>query len=210
MENYEISPETAHPKAKQLLTEDFYWSPIEESGPFGSDDGSDAFYGFRQWRTENKTTSPIIYLQGLFKRWDYPHFDWREMDTAKIKVYISAKSGIDSSTSNFQMPVMTEEFKKMSKDMGMDFDENKLKEIMAESSSNMGSTFLLSIDNAIIAIGFGQFVLEGMIDEDIKTLTQTAIKRELLPLLIDNWGEYKKTRSEHLNKMLTVVEKMNG
>ncbi|MCE3279284.1 MAG: hypothetical protein K0S44_1475 [Bacteroidetes bacterium] len=207
MENYELSPETAHPKAKQLLTEDFYWSSIEESGPFGSDDGSDAFYGFKLWRSENKAASPIVYLERLLKTWDYPYFDLNEMDTVKIKEYISAKSRTDSS--NFQMPEMTEEFKIMAKNMGMDFDENKLKEMMALTSNDMGGTFLLGIDNAVIAIGFGQFVLEGKIDNDIKTLTQTAIKRELLPLLIDNWGEYKKTRLEQLNKMLTVVDKMN-
>jgi hypothetical protein len=31
MDNFELSPETAHPKAKRIMTEDFYWSPIEES-----------------------------------------------------------------------------------------------------------------------------------------------------------------------------------
>lgn len=59
MDNYDLTPETAHPKAKKILTKEFYWSPIEESGPFGSDDGSDAIYGFRQWRAKNQAISPL-------------------------------------------------------------------------------------------------------------------------------------------------------
>jgi uncharacterized protein YfeS len=54
MDDFELSPDTSHPNARKLLTEDFYWSSIEETGPFGSDDGSDCFYGFVEWRMENK------------------------------------------------------------------------------------------------------------------------------------------------------------
>jgi len=42
------------------MKEDFYWSPIDESGPFGSDAGSDAAYGFQKWRKSHPTTSPSI------------------------------------------------------------------------------------------------------------------------------------------------------
>ncbi len=49
MDDFELSPDTAHPKAKTLLTKDFFWSPSEETGPFGSDDGSDCFHGFMEW-----------------------------------------------------------------------------------------------------------------------------------------------------------------
>ena len=210
MDNYELTPETAHPKAKKLMTEEFYWSPIEESGPFGSDDGSDAFYGFRQWRQSNKTVSPTVYLKELIEGWGYPPFDWNEMDTTKISQYISAKTQADNSEIEKNIPAMLEHFKSMGDSSGKQIDEAQLREIMAATSSSMGGTFLLGLDNAIIAVGFGQFVLEGKIDEDIKTLTKTAINRELLPILIDRWeGEYNKTRKEQLTKMLATIDKMN-
>ena len=210
MDNYELSPDTAHPKAKKIMTEDFYWSPIEESGPFGSDDGSDAFYGFRQWRQNNKTASPTIYLKELIESWGYPPFDWNEMDTTKISQYISAKTQTDNSEIEKNIPFMLEHFKSMGDNSGKQIDEAELREIMAATSSSMGSSFLLGLDNAIIAVGFGQFVLEGKIDEDIKKLTKTAINRELLPVLIDRWeGEYNKIRREQLTKMLSAIDKMN-
>lgn len=166
MENYELTPETAHPKAKKLLMDEFYWSPIEESGPFGNDDGSDAFYGFKKWRQSNKHVSPIVYLKELIESWGYSSFNLNEMNEYSLKKYVS--------------------------------------------SSPIGARMLTGQDNAIIAVGFGQFVLEGKIDEDIKALTKTAIKRELLPSIIGMWeGEYKQTRTEQLTKMLGTVDKMN-
>jgi uncharacterized protein YfeS len=65
-------------------------------------------------------------------------------------------------------------------------------------------------DNAIIAIGFGQFVLEGKIDNDIKDLTKKAIKREMTDeLLVHFISDYQQVRKEQLARMLAVVDKMN-
>jgi uncharacterized protein YfeS len=72
----------------------------------------------------------------------------------------------------------------------------------------MNGIYLLGQDNAIIGVGFAQFVLEGHIENDIKDLTTTAIKRQLLPLLINRYDEdYRGKRKEQLNKMLEVVKK---
>lgn len=156
----------AHPRAMKILTQEFYWSPIEESGPFGNDDGSDAFYGFREWRQNNKAVSPAIYLKELLEGWGYPSLDLNEMNEENLKKYIS--------------------------------------------SSRVGARALTGQDNAIIAVGFGQFVLEGKIDDDIKRLTKIALQRELLPDMIERWGnEYKTTRTEQLTEMLAIVDKMN-
>ncbi|MBY0424958.1 MAG: hypothetical protein K2Q22_04910, partial [Cytophagales bacterium] len=131
------------------------------------------------------------------------------MSESKISEYMLKKTQVSNPGFNDQMPALMEQFKKMAKDAGKEFDEKQFKELMEATSSSMGGTYLLGQDNAVIAIGFGQFVLEGKIDEDIKNLTKTAIKRELLPVLLDQWGEHKKSRMEHLNKMLTIVDKMN-
>ena len=37
MSDYSPTIEKAHPNAKRLMNEEFYWSPIEETAPFGSD-----------------------------------------------------------------------------------------------------------------------------------------------------------------------------
>jgi uncharacterized protein YfeS len=108
------------------------------------------------------------------------------------------------------MEVMMEHFKLEAKKQGKEFDEKQFKELFRSTTGNMGGIYLRGLDNAIIAVGFGQFVLEGEIGEDIKVLTKTAIQRELLPVLINRWdGEFKTIRALQLNKMLKSVDKMN-
>lgn len=77
------------------------------------------------------------------------------------------------------------------------------------SSRSMGGTYLYSQDNAVIAIGFGQFVLEGKIDRDIAELVKITIQRELLPILMTRFDEnVQKERKERLNQMLSDLKKM--
>jgi uncharacterized protein YfeS len=210
MDNFEYTFKSAHAKAQALMTDEFYWSPIEETAPFGSDDGSDAAYGFRQWRLLNKTTSPVSYLKDLIERWQYPYFDYNEMDTSKINAYITSKANPDESAIEQQMQLMREAFKNSPDTSMKNIDDKQLKEVILASSKEMGGSFLLGQDNAIIGTGFAQFVLEGHMENDIKGLTITAIKRQLLPLLINRYDEsYRDKRKQQLTKMLEVVSKAN-
>ena len=169
--DFEYSLESAHPKARALMTEDFFWSPTEETGPFGSDDGSDAAYGFRRWRMEKKLNSPVTYLKELMKRWNYPFFDWEELDTSKIKEYLNSDT---------------------TRKVGM-------------------YMYLIGQDNAIIGTAFAQFALEGKVDNYLQRLTITAIKRQLLPVVLDNFPDtYATERKQQLSKMLDVITKANS
>jgi uncharacterized protein YfeS len=80
----------AHPIARRLMDEDFYYSPIEESGPFGSDDGADTMAGFTDWRAAHPTDDPLIYLQQQLDEWGYPPFDLQEDDPIVIRDYLEA------------------------------------------------------------------------------------------------------------------------
>jgi uncharacterized protein YfeS len=211
MDGYQLSPETANPKAKALLTEEFYWNPVEESSPFGNDAGSDAFYGFRKWRVNHKGESPLSYLGESIKRMGYPSFNWNELDTSIISKYIFTQETDTTDISKY-LPAMLEHLKKHAQESGESFDEAKVREalLQPQPQANMGVGYLLDQDNAITAVAFGQFVLEGRIDKDLKTLTRIAITRQLLPLLLDNYGaSYKNVRKIQLDKMLQVLDKMD-
>lgn len=209
MDRFEFSLKTAHPDAKSLMTEDFFWSPIEETGPFGSDDGSDAAYGFRQWRMSNKSANPLIYLKGLITSWQYPSFDWYEMDTQKIKAYISSKATINEADVQQQMQQMREVFKNATDTAMQKMGDAQLRELILSTSGAMGGMYLLGQDNAIIGTGFAQFTLEGTISSELKNLAITALKRQLLPVLINRYSpDYIITRKYQLTKMLEVVNKV--
>ena len=46
-------PAQAHSRARDLMTEAFFWDCSDEDAPFGSDEGWDAYYEWRSWRAEN-------------------------------------------------------------------------------------------------------------------------------------------------------------
>lgn len=210
MDKFEFSLKTAHPHAQALMPEDFYWSPIEETAPFGSDDGSDAAYGFREWRLTNKSLSPIIYLKELIERWQYPYFDWNEMDTTKIKEYIVSSANIDEASIQQQMEQLKNAMKNSADSSFHNIDETLLRQAVISSSQEMGGSSLLGQDNAIIGTGFAQFALEGKIDNNLKALTITAINRQLLPVLINRYDEdYQNKRKQQLTKMLGVINNAN-
>ncbi|MEM7084211.1 MAG: molybdate metabolism regulator [Pseudomonadota bacterium] len=46
------NPELAHPRARELMTEPFFWDCVDEMAPFGSDEGAESYYEFRNWRLD--------------------------------------------------------------------------------------------------------------------------------------------------------------
>ncbi len=50
-------PERAHARARELMSEPFFWDCTNEWAPFGSDEGWDAYYEFRRWREENPASN---------------------------------------------------------------------------------------------------------------------------------------------------------
>jgi uncharacterized protein YfeS len=208
MDNFEFTFKSAHPDAQALMKDDFYWSAIEETAPFGSDDGSDAAYGFRQWRQVNKKTSPVIYLNELIARWEYPYFNYNEMDSSKIKEYIASTAIPNEADIEQKMKMMREALKNSADTAMRNVDDKELRDIVTRSSQQLGGAYLLGQDNAIIGTGFAQFVLEGHVDNDIKALTITAIKRQLLPVLISRYDDvYRQVRTAKLTRMLEVMNK---
>jgi uncharacterized protein YfeS len=162
MSDYTPTIDKAHPNAKRLMTEEFFWSPIEETAPFGSDDGADTYAGFADWRKTHKTDNPKEFLIEQIDSWGYPTFDLNETNLDKLKPYLK--------------------------------------------QSDLGSRFLSGIDAAIVAIAFGQLYLEGTVEKDFNKLAKASIKRELIPELLNLWGnDYKIVRETQLNKMLTVL-----
>src|SRR5690606_23349968 len=103
MSDYSPTLDKAHPIAKRLMNEEFYWSPIEETAPFGSDDGADTYAGFADWRLAHKTGDPKVFLEEQIEYWGYPTFDLNETNFEKLKPYLKQSelgtrfmSGIDA------------------------------------------------------------------------------------------------------------------
>jgi uncharacterized protein YfeS len=102
--DYNPDYENAHPKAKELMNEDFFYNSTDETGPFGSDDAADTYAGFAEWRIANKSANPKDFLIQHIEDWGYPDFDLTTTDFKKLKPYLQKSemhihylTGIDQS-----------------------------------------------------------------------------------------------------------------
>jgi uncharacterized protein YfeS len=68
-------PEAAHPRARELMTEEFFWDCVDEEAPFGSDEGHDAYYEFREWRRRNKEKPLTDCLAWIMQGEDLNHYN---------------------------------------------------------------------------------------------------------------------------------------
>jgi uncharacterized protein YfeS len=86
----------------------------------------------------------------------------------------------------------------------------QLRQIVENSQRNMGWSFLLDMDEAIIGTAFAQFVLEGRIDPTLKYYVTKALEREMLHIITRQFGQPVQAKGRHaeLNKLLAVVNKM--
>jgi uncharacterized protein YfeS len=85
---YSPTFDNAHPNAKKLMADSFFFSPIEETAPFGSDDGSDTYASFQDWRKTHPDKSLITFLKNHIDEWGYAKFDIYETDLEKLKPYL--------------------------------------------------------------------------------------------------------------------------
>jgi len=81
----------AHPRAQEIMAEEFYYSQIAESGPFGSDDASDTFAEFARWRPDHPADDPLAFLEKHFGSWGYPPFDLHTTEPEMILDYCHAQ-----------------------------------------------------------------------------------------------------------------------
>ena len=103
MSDYSPTLDKANPKAKLLMNESFYFDPIDESSPFGNDDGADTYAGFKDWRSTHLNDDPTDFLFDQINEWGYPKFDIYESDINKLTPYLKESdlssrymSGIDA------------------------------------------------------------------------------------------------------------------
>ena len=62
--DWELDPKFAHPRARKLFSEDFFWDAIDDHAPWGSDEGADALAFFGQAHSQNGTPpNPLEFTQ---------------------------------------------------------------------------------------------------------------------------------------------------
>ena len=61
-----------HPDARQILDAPFFWECTNDFAPNGNDTGADLLADYRKWLRRNPSGDPILFYQGLIRRWGFP------------------------------------------------------------------------------------------------------------------------------------------
>ena len=69
-EDWELSPESAHPNAARLLADPFYWDVRDENSPFGNDRGAEALVSYRAAIDADPELDGSELLAELLEEWD--------------------------------------------------------------------------------------------------------------------------------------------
>lgn len=120
----------AHPNAKSLLNEPFFWT-YDDFGPVGGDLGADCLEEIWDWRKSNPNASMKEILQAILREWGYSDRSIKKVATGSVEIAI----GKDHQLANMY-------------------------------------------DDAVIAISFCQFMVDGYLDSALKSLALKAIDRQ--------------------------------
>ena len=80
-------------------------------------------------------------------------------------------------------------------------DSEQARELLKEDAFSLNTR-----DDAVIALAFGQFALEGRIEPEIKRRALLAMERQALPPLLESQAASASERLERLGKMRAVIE----
>jgi uncharacterized protein YfeS len=88
--------------------------------------------------------------------------------------------------------------------------DEEIHQIVTAALNNMGISYLVNLDEAIVGTAFAQFVLEGRIDPTLKYYVTKSLKREMLGILTCQFGkaDQQQAHNQKMAKLLQVVKKM--
>lgn len=80
----ELTRDEAHPKAREALSDAFFWDASDPCGPFGGDTGLEVLEALRDARCEDPKGDAIALLDELLARWEIANEAWDEVDEAEV------------------------------------------------------------------------------------------------------------------------------
>jgi uncharacterized protein YfeS len=80
-----LDPEDAHPRAKALLTDAFFWDLTDEASPFGNETGADTLAAYRDHRAEEESGDTLGFLKTLLDRWEVADAHWNAIDQQEVE-----------------------------------------------------------------------------------------------------------------------------
>jgi uncharacterized protein YfeS len=90
---WDVTPETAHPRARQLLPDSIVWDYGDEDSPLGNDTGADTFAGYLAFRTAQPTAPVQQFIRSELASSEIADADWDLVDSARLQTALDADDG---------------------------------------------------------------------------------------------------------------------
>src|SRR5215831_562642 len=90
---WEVTPETAHPRARQLLPDSIVWDYGDEDSPLGNDTGADTFAGYLAFRAAQPTAPAQQFICSQLASSEIADADWDLLDPARLQTALHADDG---------------------------------------------------------------------------------------------------------------------
>ena len=85
MTEVDLSREDSHPRAREALTDAFFWDPTDLCSPFGDETGQEVLEAFRDFRVEEPRGNPLALLGDLLARWEVADEAWDAVDPDEVQ-----------------------------------------------------------------------------------------------------------------------------
>jgi uncharacterized protein YfeS len=90
---WDVTPETAHPRAKQLLGQSIIWNYGDEDSPLGNDIAADTFAAYLGFRATHPQERIQAFLDGQLASRGIPDADWDLLDPVRLEESLNSGSG---------------------------------------------------------------------------------------------------------------------
>jgi uncharacterized protein YfeS len=90
---WDVTPETAHPKARQLLGDSIVWSYGDEDSPLGNDTGADTFASYLAFRAIKPAASVHQFIRDELASSEIADADWDLLDAPRLQATLDADNG---------------------------------------------------------------------------------------------------------------------
>lgn len=92
---WEVTPDTAHPRAKQLLGESIVWKYGDEDSPLGSDIGADTFAAYLVFHAAHQQGGIQEFLRGQLASRRISDSDWDLLDPTRLEEVLNSGSAFE-------------------------------------------------------------------------------------------------------------------
>ena len=92
---WDVTPGTAHPRARQLLGESIIWDYGDEDSPLGNDTAADTFAAYLSFRAARAVGGVQDFISDQLESREIPDAGWDLLDAARLEESLNADSGFD-------------------------------------------------------------------------------------------------------------------